>query len=468
MPKRVRSLALALLACGFVAVSAPLAHAEIDLEFRPLKQQVVVGEVAYIGLYAVSDNGTGQSIGAMNVILYWDPARLELTSFGGGDYQWLKSWFPDDGALDGLNDDCGDGVFCDTIECMVDDDCPDGFFCNLDCDVDEDCAPGSACDPATFLCETGLCPFTGSPFNDGDALYDCWAQWEGPAWATPEGLLVTTFEFTALTAGAAAVEILPNYGLNTRTRVIHGEIPGQEVTGVIGPPAVVNVVACAAPTAEGEGSRYLAATPDADEAMVAILVTGEAQDPAIACVSLYVQADGRLGSTPVYQSPAQWDTVHIADTQIIPSASYQVRVDCNPGQPGTDLSPPAVATTWPFGDVNNDGVADIDDVLVVIDAAQGIFGPDVTIPNVDLAGCLPDGQIDADDIVFVLDAAEGRDFSCPEICPSDLDLEDFAEFLACLAGPGVEVKTGCGPFDLDFDNDVDLEDFSRFETVFAG
>jgi len=51
---------------------------------------------------------------------------------------------------------------------------------------------------------------------------------------------------------------------------------------------------------------------------------------------------------------------------------------------------------------------------------------------------------------------------------TDVDLDDFASFQACLAGPGAAVGPGCQSGDMDLDNDLDLRDFHRFGLAFTG
>jgi len=50
----------------------------------------------------------------------------------------------------------------------------------------------------------------------------------------------------------------------------------------------------------------------------------------------------------------------------------------------------------------------------------------------------------------------------------DVDLADYADFEACLYGPGRELDAGCECFDFDNDNDVDLDDFAAFQASFTG
>jgi len=170
-----------------IAMATSAALGDIDLEWRPDVQTVTEGETVNIGLYAVSDDETDQCIAAMDVILAWDPDYLELEGVDdNGPYEWLVSGFPDDSGLDGLND--------------------------------------------TWL--------------DGDALYTAWAQLGDPAYATPEGLLVTTFQFEALAKTPVCgteLTIPEEYGQYTKTRIFDCEIPNYDVHGTLGS-AVVKIL----------------------------------------------------------------------------------------------------------------------------------------------------------------------------------------------------------------------------------
>ncbi|NOT00294.1 MAG: hypothetical protein HOP29_06665 [Phycisphaerales bacterium] len=68
-----------------------------------------------------------------------------------------------------------------------------------------------------------------------------------------------------------------------------------------------------------------------------------------------------------------------------------------------------------FGDVNNDGMVDIFDILCVLDGFAGTFNPPCTLTNLDLAGCPGgDGSIDIFDILAVLDGFAGvNTCNCP-------------------------------------------------------
>ena len=65
----------------------------------------------------------------------------------------------------------------------------------------------------------------------------------------------------------------------------------------------------------------------------------------------------------------------------------------------------------PYGDVNEDGTVDLQDILCVLDGFAGRF---VNCPpaSVDIAGCTADGAIDLFDILALLDAFAGLDPCC--------------------------------------------------------
>ena len=179
------------LALGFALCAAfaapPVARSEIDLNWRPATLTVRAGDTVSIGLYAVSDDPqASQSISAMDMILAWPAESLHLLGVvDNGPYDWFMSTFPDDAALDGLND----------------------------------------------------------TFADGNALYSAYTSFGNPAWATPEGLLVTTFEFAALAeTPEAVITILDRAGQYTHTAVFDGEIAGLDVHGILGS-ATVTILA---------------------------------------------------------------------------------------------------------------------------------------------------------------------------------------------------------------------------------
>ncbi len=222
--------ALVLLICWFAVAWQTSARAAVNLEWRTDRQIVHVGDIIEVGLYAVSGNDADQSIGALSAILTWDSQSMALLGqVDNGPYAWERSRFPDDSGLDGLN------------------------------------APFAGGDP--FV-----------PDNDGDAYYQCFRRLtpEPPAYATPDGLLVVTFEFLAIDTGPAKLTLSASFGHSTVTRVVHGEFPGVDVTGTLGVPAAFTICPAfepilvdAAATGAGDGSSWEDAYTDLQVALAA-------------------------------------------------------------------------------------------------------------------------------------------------------------------------------------------------------
>jgi hypothetical protein len=169
---------------GALALSGAIsANASINLEFRPLAQTVNVGNPFNVGLYAVSDSVANQSIASIDALMSWDPVYIQLIGLtNNGPYSWFSSNFPNDAGVDGLN-----------------------------------------------------APYTPIPANDGDAYYRAFRNFSNPAFATPAGLLVTTFTFNALALTPSTSLLIPsNLGSGSRSYVVDGLIAGLEVTGALG------------------------------------------------------------------------------------------------------------------------------------------------------------------------------------------------------------------------------------------
>ncbi len=167
-------LALLAMILGF---GAAVASGAVRLELRPVPEPCLSQEVA-VDLYAVSDTGSPQAFSAMDVILTWNPGRLQLLRRENiGPYTWLSSGFPPDSGLDGLNN--------------------------------------------TFL--------------DGDALYSALSRFGTPAQATPSGLLVVRFVFKKLLVGPPATDVNmpPTRGMFSVTAVYSAVVPGQSITGTL-------------------------------------------------------------------------------------------------------------------------------------------------------------------------------------------------------------------------------------------
>ncbi len=175
----------------------------------------------------------------------------------------------------------------------------------------------------------------------------------------------------------------------------------------------------AVPTIAAAGSRYLSLQLAGVADVVALYLTGDAQDPAVSCVTAYVQADGTLGPEPVFQNITAWEGVpHITGEQILPGATYGLQADF--GSPGAPiLGPVTSAATWMWGDVDNNGVVNFADISLVVRGFQGDFSL-AAREAVDLHPCTPNGDINFADINWDVTAFQGAaylDTECPVPCP---------------------------------------------------
>jgi hypothetical protein len=208
----------------------------------------------------------------------------------------------------------------------------------------------------------------------------------------------------------------PNYEID-ETPCDDGDIcTGDDVclTGVcIGTPIPV------APIVESQGCRNVYVTPEPAGAPspVALLLTS----PDWTCLSLYIGADGSLGTTPVFQVPDDWGTLIITGPEIVPSSTYEIVAEC-----GTYTSPAGSDTTWPWGDVAGpwdgegwapgDGIVDVTDFTAIVEAFRHL---ETAPPQAwtDIYPCTPDGIIDVLDMTYVVDAFKGLPYPCDGPCP---------------------------------------------------
>jgi hypothetical protein len=175
----------------------PAAPAAINVELRPVSESVSLGETVEIGLYVVSDDETDQLLSAAQVILGWESTQLQLLGHHGvGAVALLSSGFPE-GDPFGLNE-------------VV-------------------------------------------PPQDGNGIYIAFAPIAGSVAATPDGALLTTFEFLAIApATATPVDVLASAGTPaTETIVFDGTVPNLDVTGVL-VGTVVEVLSCCPPDLNGD------------------------------------------------------------------------------------------------------------------------------------------------------------------------------------------------------------------------
>ncbi|MGB0714606.1 MAG: hypothetical protein ACPGXK_01935 [Phycisphaerae bacterium] len=161
------------------------------------------------------------------------------------------------------------------------------------------------------------------------------------------------------------------------------------------------------PVVEAMGSRYLSITPASDLRPVALQVTSATY----ACVNKFVDATGTLTDTPVYQTSAEWGTVMIADESIVPGTSYSVTAVTS----GLVASPAASTETWQWADANQNGVANFEDVLLVVLGFQQNWEL-VTLESTDIEPCTTNGIANLADVNLAVGAFRGDDFPCTLPC----------------------------------------------------
>ncbi len=182
---------------------------------------------------------------------------------------------------------------------------------------------------------------------------------------------------------------------------------------------------CLPPSGVGFASHSFNITVPAGVDPIALRIDGDPNDPLIACISKYVQADGTLGNTPVFQLPAVWDGILATGSELIPSSDppapvreYFVFAECqSTGLVSAGRSVPM--TLW--ADLDNSSDHDIVDIILAINFVTNppVFPP--TFAAVDVGGCQANGELDISDIVQVILIATdyGGSFensACPRPC----------------------------------------------------
>ncbi len=218
------------------------------------------------------------------------------------------------------------------------------------------------------------------------------------------------------------------------------------------------------PTAEppltlGAGARYLTATPPPGLNSVALRV----ESSELTCLPQYIDMQGLLVDTPVFQTSEEWGTVLVGDREIIPFTTYEVRSDVRlPAEP-ENLSLPTTATTWHYGDGNDSGSVDVFDIVCVLDGFQSLFGQ-CSLFSTDQMGTAPDRLINIFDIIAVLDAFGGMSYPETDPCSPGRDPGAPASIVAMAAVRLVPVQRSAQPggqvvVDVYFDGEAQLRGY---------
>jgi len=181
---------------------------------------------------------------------------------------------------------------------------------------------------------------------------------------------------------------------------------------------------CLTPVVVASGSRFLNITPRPPGATVPVALF--VSSPRFPFLCAYVNAAGKLTTTPVFRTPLEWGTVHLTDEDIIPETPYSVQADCGVGT----LSASAFDTTWLWGDVNDDGIVELGDVLCELDGYRADFS---RCPFQALNLAPFDDRIDLSDILAVLDAYYGLGYLGPTPTPDPLTVDSVPAITATLS-----------------------------------
>ncbi len=153
---------------------------------------------------------------------------------------------------------------------------------------------------------------------------------------------------------------------------------------------------------QAAGSRYLAITvTGTDPISIMVSPLNQTQYPQ------FVDELGYLGSTPVFRLPQEWGTVYVGDQDVVPDMFYVVTID------SMHWTATATATTFRWGDTNNDANVNLDDILCILAAFSGQF-PVCQFYGTDLMGYTPDRITNLDDILAVLAAFSGTLYPGPD------------------------------------------------------
>ena len=177
---------------------------------------------------------------------------------------------------------------------------------------------------------------------------------------------------------------------------------------------IENTQAVADAFVEPAACRYLRIYPCCND-VGGYKVVGDSSNPDVDCVDKFVQADGQLGSTPFY-GPWNNPEVLVYGAEIFSGAQYNIVRVYPAGIPANHVI--ATVEPWLWGDTDNSGVVDIDDLVRILSAIVGDF-TGIPFHTVNLYVCEP------------------------QPCPEEIGLEDLIGLLGAFDPPPNDYE---GPF----------------------
>lgn len=388
------SIKTILLVQGAAMLAAPVL-ASVNLELRPAQPRYEPGQIVELGLFAVADGDTPEPVRGMQVILAWDPDYLLLDAaqpnVNNGPYAWLMSGFFPDSAADGLN----------------------------------------------------------NTWADGNAYYQAVGNFTSLAYATPAGLLVTTFRLHALGyVSFTEISMPPEYGLYTETEVYGADV-GEVVTGEL-VPGHVDI----APPPQWGRLALTFAEPVCGfapgEVFTIQLLVSELPEPingVQALITYPAEIVAFLGALPGDGQGAPWDVAtevaEYAENGLLTYAVVLTGGSSAANAVVAEMSfryqPAAIPAAFELR------IAPVE-MWLFTRLTKGSSGAAV-IPHLD-----PE-----------IRASSSGDFDLDGV----IDLAEFAGEALCLQGPDqATCCPECCRLDLDDDGDVDLRDFAGLQTMF--
>lgn len=397
------------LLCGVTALAPVVAVAEVELRLQPVAPSVPYGRFVDVELYAVSTDGTG--FNSMDVVLVWNPDDFVLEGVTPSlqhSWDFLFGLLPDDSA-DGLN----------------------------------------------------------NALDDGDALFQ--AASFLPAAATPDGLLVATFQFMARRDVAdAPINMADAMGVYSFTGVF--QAGGADVTGALTGAAV---------TISSAAHLWALDVTTPAGRVVAIPVWGQIEAQAAYGLTVgaeLVAAAGNVGTVQFTPAPPP-DIGQLGDPW--PGAGVFT---------GFDSDSSGTASTAANGAVDDNGT--------YVPSPVSFSGPLIAFPvtttpealgtwhvRLCVGGCGAGGEPSRwDSIPDAVPTGLGHAVFTVVVpgdgdASSSIDAHDAAQLQACFTGDigpvvppayAVAGSGSCAAYDFDNDGDVDVSDWNAFQAVMAG
>ncbi len=230
--------------------------------------------------------------------------------------------------------------------------------------------------------------------------------------------------------------------------VVVGDLDAQLLVGSYAQSIVTNTIIDERPTVNAAPLPLFVETPHARIAPSGEVVFAALGDLRLRSSSPAIDAGNNAADTNITTN----------GTQAIPSMDingYARFVD-DPDTIDTGVGTPPIVDLGPHeyqpGDCNYNGMLDSDEIA----AGTSLDCNDNFVPD----DCEPD--IDDDGIVDDCDPCAGGPASGDVDANGVIDLNDYISMVPCLTGPFGGAGNGCECFDFDNDGDIDLQDFASF------